>query len=94
MYSERLAPIYSSNIKKITAKTKHGIQGPETPDLGQAQKKCGEVKELQRDHKPPWSLWKKNITQLNTPKNQFNKVRVPCYNGIKETEYKLHICTN
>ena len=32
-------------------KTKKGIQRPETPDLGQAQK-CSGVKVLWRDHNP------------------------------------------
>ena len=36
----------------------------------------------------------KNITQLNTHKNQFKKVRVSCFLENKETENKLHKCTN
>ena len=60
-YSERVATIYSSNIKNNKGENETRIRRPEIPVLGQAQK-CGGVKVLWRDHKPPlfkiWSQWK------------------------------------
>ena len=93
-YSENVAPIYSNNIKsklKVKVKRNKTYRG-QIPDLGQAQK-CGRVKVLRRyQNPPPFKIWPplKNTTQLNTHKNQFWKVWVPCYNGNKEIGYKLH----
>ena len=93
-HSERVAHIYSSNIRnKLKVKMKYDIQRLEIPDFGTGAK-CGGVKLLWCDYNPPplkFGHCGNHITQLNTPKNLFKKVWVLCYNGNKGSHSQIQI---